>query len=265
MTIYWDIEQIVSTTHDTCAMLSQFKNWWDALLLYFRYIQQKKMQDNNQTYSTDTFMMQAMKWWKERFYKAKNILKDKWFIEHVWKQWEDGKFQWWYVKVNFVMSISTLPENHSPENQEGGNQETNTPVEKVNAPVVNKNTCFSEFWSTYPHFRTGKKQDAKQHYEKSKLTHEEIMQEVKILKRKNHTEISKIQFNKWCHLWIRDITKTSEVVLIQTLKEIVKIMKPQQIFVKNKELMDDFPDIDIKWMFRALDDDKLLKSIKAML
>jgi hypothetical protein len=34
------------------------------------------------------------------------------------------------------MSISTLHENHSPENQEGGNQETNTLVTKENTLVT---------------------------------------------------------------------------------------------------------------------------------
>lgn len=168
----------------------------------------------------------------------------------------------WWQKTQSKAKSSKIKQNQA---NEAVNDNVTVTV-TVTDNVINKNNVsFSEFWSAYPHFRKWKKPDAKQHYEKSKLTHEEIMQEVKILKRKNHTEISKVQFNPWCHLRIRDITKTSEVVLTQTLKEIVKIMKPQQIFVKNKELMDDFPDIDIKWMFRALDDDKLLKSIKAML
>lgn len=193
-------------------------------------------------------------------------LVDTWYFE----TWNYNKMAFdktlWYTPTDKLLSM-VWEDTIDGIKMTHGQYQSDPTIPVINPIInpVNNNMSFSEFWSAYPHFRKWKKPDAKQHYEKKDLTHEEIMQEVKILKRKNHTEISKVQFNPWCHLWIRDITKTSEVVLIQTLKEIVKTMKPQQIFVKNKELMDDFPDIDIKWMFRALDDDKLLKSIKAML
>ena len=83
---YHDIDKIVSTTHDTVNALLEYKNWPDALALYFRYIQQRKMQGNNQTLSSSRFMMKAMWWGKDRFQKAKNILKEKKLVEDIVKK-----------------------------------------------------------------------------------------------------------------------------------------------------------------------------------
>ncbi len=134
-TMYSDICQIVSTTHNTVNELLKYKNWPDALALYFRYIQQTKMQMTNTTLSHDSFLMQWLWWAKSRFYSAKKILQDKWFIEQVVRKNKEWKVDWWYVKVNFIMNINHSPnidivawekdKNHNPKNPDSGKTETN--------------------------------------------------------------------------------------------------------------------------------------------
>lgn len=145
--IYNDIEQIVSTTHDTVNKLLEHKNWPDALALYFRYIQQKKMQNNNQTLSSTRFMKKAMWRWQDRFTKAKKILLDNWFVEDIQERDSDGKIVWWYVKVNFVINLggvpemgTGVPENQWLENPLTGKQVQNTLIEKLNTPIEKTNT-----------------------------------------------------------------------------------------------------------------------------
>lgn len=156
MTEYTNIDKFIYTTHDTLNALLEYKNWADALALYFRYIQQQKMQDNVVTKSNDVFMIQAMKTWtKERFYIAKKILVDRWMIEVVKKECR-------YVKVNYIINQDSgntdcwdnglnkeESGNQESGNQESGNPATNTLVEKENTLVEKINT-FDIFWEVYP-------------------------------------------------------------------------------------------------------------------
>lgn len=137
--LYKEIEQIVSTTHDTINKLLEYSNWPDALALYFRYIQQSKMQNNKQTFSNNNFMQKAMWWWKQRFQKAKSILIDNGLIQIV--QQRDGlwKVIKRYVKVNFVIQEPRGRLNQTVDEPDGGETETNTLVVKGNTLVVKKN------------------------------------------------------------------------------------------------------------------------------
>lgn len=170
MTEYTNIDKFIYTTHDTLNALLEYKNWADALALYFRYIQQQKMQDNVVTKSNDVFMVQAMKTWtKERFYIAKKILVDRWMIEVVKKECR-------YVKVNYIINQESgntdywdnglnkeESGNQESGNQESGNPATNTLVEKENTLVEKINT-FDIFWEVYPNKKS--KDKAKEIFDK---------------------------------------------------------------------------------------------------
>lgn len=142
MVSYIDIDGLVSTTHNTVNRLFSYKNGWDALMLYFRYIQQRKQQENNQTYSNDIFMMKATGWSKDKFYKVKKILVDLKFIELIQSFDENGKFRMTYVKVNFIIETNPSIEvdgvlnSRSPWFTESVKSDTNTLVSKVNTLVV---------------------------------------------------------------------------------------------------------------------------------
>lgn len=82
-------------------------DWWDALILWFRYYEQRLMQWQQLTLSTDKFMIKAMGWWVRRFTKAKKMLMDLWMIDVVQKR-EWDKISWWYVRVNYTFNPETV-------------------------------------------------------------------------------------------------------------------------------------------------------------
>lgn len=82
-------------------------DWWDALILWFRYYEQRLMQWQQLTLSTDKFMIKAMWWWVRRFTKAKKILMDLGMIDVVQKR-DGDKISWWYVRVNYTFNPETV-------------------------------------------------------------------------------------------------------------------------------------------------------------
>ncbi len=131
--MYHDVDIIVSTTLPTLDVLNTYKNGWDALLLYFRYVRQARLQKTNTTYSKDTFMAEWMKWSMNKFYKVKKILTENNLIETVYRHWEDGRMEGTYVQINFIIkekqeqeSVSTvLLKNQSMEKPLYGKKDTN--------------------------------------------------------------------------------------------------------------------------------------------
>ena len=121
-----DVDIIVSTTLPTIDRLTTYKNGWDALLLYFRYVRQARLQKTNTTYSNDVFMAKWMGWSKDKFYKVKKILVENALIEGVMRKSADGKVEGAYVKVNFLIgNTTTLLKNGSLEKPESGKSDTN--------------------------------------------------------------------------------------------------------------------------------------------
>ena len=113
-----NIDIYIWTTLPNLQKIIEYKNWPDALVLYFFYIKQCRIQKTNQCWSTDNFMMRLLKWGKARFSNAKTILKEIWFIEVI-KYKQDWIIKKWFVKVNYIMNI---PEPWFPPS---GKQETN--------------------------------------------------------------------------------------------------------------------------------------------
>ena len=213
--IYENIDQIVSTTHHTVNKLLLYKNWPNALALYFRYIQQRKMQENNQTLSVDSFMIQAMWWSKDKFYKAKKILCDNWLIEVIKKNDKYGKITWWYIKVNFVIQSPTIQETQSLEKPESGKTETNTLVENINTLQFD----FETIWTIFPHARKWKKDETKKYYKK--LDSNSVLEEIKILNWKVRMWLQEQKYIPAIERWMRDFVKTNDIVKEQVLKAIV--------------------------------------------
>lgn len=113
------------------------KNGPEALALYIRYIEQVKMQNQDETFSLDKFMMSHMRWNKNKFYKIKKILMKLSLIEQI-------KWQWWEakVKVNFIISenfVSDVLKNGSSEVEAIESQNPDIPKIKISKkPVVLK-------------------------------------------------------------------------------------------------------------------------------
>jgi len=131
----------VGTTEYTVDRLIKEKNWWDCLLLYFRYLKQRRLQGNVRTRSTDTFMIEAMWRWEWRFRKAKNKLKEMWLINIVQIRDEKGRVHSVYVKINFIIDEQKIRTQnityeldiiHNPQKPSSGEWWTNTLVQNIN-------------------------------------------------------------------------------------------------------------------------------------
>lgn len=134
--MYHDIDIIVSTTLPTIDKLMGHKNGWDALLLYFRYVKQSRIQETNITYSHNEFMMKAMWWSNKRFNNAKNLLKEFWLIEQITKR-EWWKITWKYVKVNFII-------NQWVEKPLDGKEDANAWSNKENTEVIKDKYLYAD-------------------------------------------------------------------------------------------------------------------------
>ena len=80
----------------------------DALVLYYRYLKQSRMQDTSKTLSLDKFMWQWLWRWDKRFYKAKKVLKELWLIDIIRTMWTDGKFVDNFVRVNYLVDENKI-------------------------------------------------------------------------------------------------------------------------------------------------------------
>jgi len=55
----------------------------DAFIVYFHYMYTGMMQNTNQPWANDSDMIQGLGWTKERFYKAKKLLKSVGLVESL--------------------------------------------------------------------------------------------------------------------------------------------------------------------------------------
>ena len=132
--------EIVWTTFYTIHKIWEYNNGGNMLLLYFAYIEQSRIQQTNQSWSTDIFMMKKLSWTKEKFYKAKKWLRELWLIDILQiKDKETWKIKTWYVKTNFIINEQKVREhnityeiewsisleNQNPEKSDSGKSETN--------------------------------------------------------------------------------------------------------------------------------------------
>ena len=153
--MYQDIDIIVSTTLPTLDVLSTYKNGWDAILLYFRYVRQARLQKTNTTYSKDTFMANWLEWSLGKFYKVKKILTENNLIEAITRKWEDWKIEGAYVQVNFLIkdkeghgseqnaNLPTLSKNRSTVKPECGKMTSNA-LSNININAWRKEYKYGE-------------------------------------------------------------------------------------------------------------------------
>lgn len=231
--------EIVWTTFYTIDNILSFgNNWPDALALYFKYIEQSRIQMNNQTYSLDVFMMKKMWRWELRLRKSKKILKDLWLIDQIQIKDVEGKIQWAYVRVNFMISQEKIRTSsmtyevqqstqwliHSVDIPPRGEWETNTSILNINTSIPNINTCnFEMFWKLFPHARKWKKKEAEWYF--NKCICEDVIAETKLLCRKIEVWEQDWKFIPACERWIRDFTTTWASVKEQTYKSIIMYLK----------------------------------------
>jgi len=109
-----------------------------------------------------------------------------------------------------------------PASRPTSDQQTTT---KEEYKEEKKKEVFEKIWKEFPHARTSNKKLANENYISNPISDDEIMEELKLLKRQIELWIVNQSFLKALERWIRDITPTSEIILNNNLKDIVfKIM-----------------------------------------
>lgn len=112
-----DANELFGTTLYTFNRIMEvwWKNWPDAFALYFRLMQQARIQQTNQTLSNNQFLMKAMGRGQDRLTKANKILKELWLIDRVQAtRW--GKIVGVYVRVNFLIDEDKVRTSYTTYN-----------------------------------------------------------------------------------------------------------------------------------------------------
>lgn len=98
----------------------------NALVLYLFYYKTAKWQKCNPIKANDDYCKKCLHWGIDKLQATKKRLKKLKLIEIVKRKGEKGKIQGWFVKVNYLVDISTIPKTTIPITPQLDSQETNT-------------------------------------------------------------------------------------------------------------------------------------------
>lgn len=153
MTTNIDINEIFATSFYTIDRILEvaWKDWAEAVLLYITYQKHSRIQETNQPWLNDSFMIKALWRWRDKFRRIKHILIDMDLIEIIRKKNVQWKFEdKQYVKVKYYFGESKRAEiteafmNQVTENQsDGHNQVTENQSDGFgetlgNEPILSK-------------------------------------------------------------------------------------------------------------------------------
>lgn len=102
-----DLFWITAYTYDR-IMEVWWKHWPDAFAVYFKLLEQTRIQGTNQTFTLDVFLENFFWWGNKRLSVAKWILKDLWLIDNVVVRDELGRMKAHYVRVNYLIDESKV-------------------------------------------------------------------------------------------------------------------------------------------------------------
>lgn len=251
--LFW----ITSYTYDR-IMEVWWKQWPDAFALYFKLMKQARIQQTNQTYSSNSFLKDGMWWWTDRLRKAKNILKNLWLVDDVNIQDKKWKIIGHYVRVNYLIdeekvrtagmtyNLSTcwlwpqMDENHLWTPSTCGWTATNALSTKyINAWSTKiENNCLSKnktttsskkkeltaeqteaFERVWKEYpQKTHKKDARKHF--LECDYDELMFDAKQKKRMVELEVIEKQYVKWWWRWMEEFSPQSNSQKLQDMRRI---------------------------------------------
>lgn len=118
----------------TIEILFQEKDT-NPLVLYMFYYKTAKWQKHNPIKANDEYCKRCLHWGIDRLQATKKRLKEMELIEIVRRTNAKGIVEGWYVKVNYLIDNSTIPETTIPGRPQLVSQETNT----INNNILNTN------------------------------------------------------------------------------------------------------------------------------
>lgn len=143
----------------TIERLFKEKNM-NTLVLYMFYYKTAKWQNHNPIKASDDYCKKCLYWGIDKLQATKKRLKEMELIEIIQRKDEQGKIEGWYIKVNYLVNETTIPETTIPSKPQLVSQETNT----INNKYINTNN----------NINTNKKEIYKERFKKPTL--EEVEQ-----------------------------------------------------------------------------------------
>ena len=107
----------------------------NCLTLYLFYYKTAKWQNVNPIKASDDYCKKCLHWGIDKLQATKKRLKDMELIEIIQRKNEQGKIEGWYIKVNYLINETTIPETTIPSKPQLAPQETNT----INNIYINTN------------------------------------------------------------------------------------------------------------------------------
>lgn len=112
----------------------------NPLILYLFYYKTAKWQQCNPIKATDEYCKKCLHWGIDRIQATKKRLKEMELIQTIRKTNDKGTVEGWYIKVNYLINNSRIPETTIPSRPQLVSQETNTINNKYINTNNNKNT-----------------------------------------------------------------------------------------------------------------------------
>ncbi len=107
----------------------------NPLVLYMFYYKTAKWQNHNPIKASDDYCKKCLHWGIDKLQATKKRLKEMELIEIIQRKDEQGKIEGWYIKVNYLINETTIPETTIPSKPQLVSQETNT----INNKYINTN------------------------------------------------------------------------------------------------------------------------------
>lgn len=121
----------------------------NPLILYLFYYKTAKWQKHNPIKASDEYCKKCLHWGIDKLQNAKQKLKEMDLIESVRRTDEKGRVAGWYIKINYLIDKTTIPETTIPTKPQLVKQETNTINNKYINTNNNKNTNIMHKYGTY--------------------------------------------------------------------------------------------------------------------
>lgn len=118
----------------------------NPLILYLFYYKTAKWQQCNPIKATDEYCKKCLHWGIDRIQATKRRLKEMELIQTIRKTNDKGTVEGWYIKVNYLINNSRIPETTIPSRPQLVSQETNTINNKYINTYNNKNTNNKEIY-----------------------------------------------------------------------------------------------------------------------
>jgi hypothetical protein len=145
-------DELLIINQTTIERLFTEKNL-NVLTLYLFYYKTAKWQKHNPIKASDEYCKKCLHWGIDKLQNAKTRLKEMKLIENIRRIDETGKVIGWYVKINYLIDNTTIPETTIPITPQVVKQETNTNNNKYINTNNNRNASIKHKYGTYKRIR----------------------------------------------------------------------------------------------------------------